>query len=234
MFLGACLTGSCFHWVYSVTFYLRRRRRENADLQFIFALPISLLSFYSRFSTWVLQFTSFYFSRCSLLRRPLMFFPLTASVCRHRRFVKSLNVCFACLWDDAKSLITLIKSWPKSDFHVFSVILSFFRVLGDPGVHSQQSLGKDGVTTLASTRNNGHSRVFQFTSCACSWTVGRSRRTQREETIDNSDNSPWSRIEPATFLEEQTSPSLWLAQRNCLAVKCEPLMFFKKEKRKRK
>lgn len=82
--------------------------RENADLQFIFALPISLLSFYSRFSTWVLQFTSFYFSSCSLLRRPLMFFPSTASVCCHR-FVKSLNVCFACLWDDPESLINLIK-----------------------------------------------------------------------------------------------------------------------------
>lgn len=29
------------------------------DPQFISALPISLLSFYSRFSTWVLRFTSF-------------------------------------------------------------------------------------------------------------------------------------------------------------------------------
>lgn len=215
-------------------FIYGRRRRENADLHFIFAFPISLLSFYSRFSTWVLQFTSFYFSGCSLLRRPLMFFPLTASVCRHRRFVKSLNVCFACLWDDAKSLITLIKSWPKSDFHVFSVILSLFRVPGDPGVHSQQSLGKDGVKhwqALAITDTPGFSNSPHV---QCSWTVGRSRRTQGEETIDNSDNSPWSRIEPATFLEEQTLPSLWLAQQNCLAVKCEPLMFFKKEKRKRK
>lgn len=111
--------------------------------------------------------------------------------------------------------------------------------LGDPGVDFQPSLGKDGVThwqALAITDTPGFSNSPHVHVIGLWDEAGEPRENlyKQKETMTTQKTAPGPGSKPATFLEEQTLSSLWHAQQNLVAVKCEPLVFFKKEKHKRK
>lgn len=117
----------------------------------------------------------------------------------------------------------------------------FTRTEGPWGILESISsrLGKDGVThwqALAITDTPGFSNSPHVHVIGLWDEAGEPRENlyKQKETMTTQKTAPGPGSKPATFLEEQTLSSLWHAQQNLVAVKCEPLVFFKKEKHKRK